>query len=202
MKILELFCGVGGWSKGFHDIFPDADFYGVDIKNYGYPYNFIKADLNDWEPKEKYDIVLASPACSEFSNIKRIPGVYHYSERIGLDLVWRAFHLVEKINPKFWVIENVPGLAEFLPKPNEIVAYNVLKHGKKAYLWGNFPTLGFFEECILYKAKWGSHGHHATRKEKLERGLIPLALSRQMAKKMKEKINGKFEALNNDINRF
>ena len=37
MKILELFCGLGGWSKGFHDIFPDAEFYGVDIKNYGYP---------------------------------------------------------------------------------------------------------------------------------------------------------------------
>ena len=45
MKILELFCGLGGWSKGFHDIFPDAEFYGVDIKDYGYPYNFIKADL-------------------------------------------------------------------------------------------------------------------------------------------------------------
>ena len=56
MKILELFCGLGGWSKGFHDIFPNAEFYGVDIKDYGYPYNFIKADLNDWEPKEKYDI--------------------------------------------------------------------------------------------------------------------------------------------------
>ena len=32
MKILELFCGRGGWSKGFKEIFPDAEFYGIDVK--------------------------------------------------------------------------------------------------------------------------------------------------------------------------
>ena len=86
MKILELFCGLGGWSKGFHDIFPNAEFYGVDIKDYGYPYNFIKADLNDWESKEKYDIILASPPCTEFSEVKRNTATSHYSERIGLSI--------------------------------------------------------------------------------------------------------------------
>jgi len=188
MKILDLFCGLGGWSKGFHDIFPNAEFFGVDIKDYGYPYNFIKADINDWEPKEKYDIILASPPCTEFSTLKRTTGYSHYSERIGLDLVYRAFHLIEKNKPKFWVIENVPGLGEFLPMPREIVGYNFLRHGKKAYLWGNFPPLGFFEESIIYKPNWGSHGREATAQDRRERGLIPLALSRQMAKKMKEKL--------------
>lgn len=200
MKILELFCGLGGWSKGFHDIFPNAEFYGVDIKDYGYPYNFIKADLNDWEPKEKYDIILASPPCNEFSDITRTTGQFHFSERLGLNLVYRAFYLIEKLKPKFWVIENVHGLAEFLHPPKDIVAYNNKKRGKKAYLWGNFPSLDFFDECIVFRPHWskGYHGRkgypkkskieHSTAQQRRERALIPLALSRQMAKKMKEKL--------------
>ena len=99
MKILELFCGLGGWSKGFHDIFPDAEFYGIDIEDLGYPYNFIKADLNDWEPDQEYDIVLASPPCTEFS-LSKLWGWGTQDERIGLDLIWRTFYLIEKINPK------------------------------------------------------------------------------------------------------
>jgi site-specific DNA-cytosine methylase len=202
MKILELFCGLGGWSKGFHDIFPDAEFYGVDIKNYGYPYNFIKADLNDWEPKEKYDIVLASPPCNQFCEEVRSTGCNHYSERLGLSLVYRTFYLIEKIKPKFWVLENVWGLSEFIDKPKDIVRYGrrrcnpkSLRGGsKRAYLWGNFPSLGFFDECDFNiaagreKYKLVSNSKLLPRKYKPgERAQIPLALSRQMAKKMKEK---------------
>ena len=188
MKILELFCGLGGWSKGFHDIFPDAEFYGVDIKNYGYPYNFIKADLHDWVPDQKYDIVLASPPCSEFSEVKRNTA-QKYDERIGLDLVWRTFHLIEKIKPKFWVLENVWGLSEFLDKPKEIVRYRRAKNGKRAYLWGNFPNLGFFEEDIIYTSEFFHLRDGWNEKNRAERAIIPLALSHQMAKRMKENFN-------------
>ena len=200
MKILELFCGMGGWSRGFHDIFPEAEFSGVDIKDLGYPYNFIKADLHDWIPDQKYDIVLASPPCNQFTQITRNTGQFHYSERMGLALVYRTFYLIEKIKPKFWVLENVGGLAEFLPPPKEIVAYNTAKRGKKAYLWGNFKPLGFFEESINYNPCWskGYHGRKgydknsrinwATPKERLQRAEIPLALSHQMAKRMSEEM--------------
>jgi len=188
LKILELFCGLGGWSKGFHDIFPDAEFYGVDIKNYGYPYNFIKADLHDWVPDQKYDIVLASPPCSEFSEVKRNTA-QKYDERIGLDLVWRTFHLIEKIKPKFWVLENVWGLSEFLDKPKEIVRYRRAKNGKRAYLWGNFPNLGFFEEDIIYTSEFWHFRDGWNEKNRAERAIIPLALSHQMAKRMKENFN-------------
>jgi len=197
MKILELCCGLGGWSKGFHDIFPEAEFYGVDIKDCGYPYNFIKSDLHDWNPGQEYDIVLASPPCNQFTRLTRETGQFHYSERMGLSLVYRTFYLIEKIKPKFWVLENVEGLAEFLPPPKDIVAYNTIKRGKKAYLWGNFNPLGFFEESIDYKPNW-SRGYHgrkeyaqkskiaeATSLEERQRGEIPLALSHQMAKRMK-----------------
>ena len=200
MKILELFCGLGGWSKGFHDIFPDAEFYGIDIKDFGYPYNFIKADLNDWEPDQDYDIVLASPPCTEFCEVKRNTATSHYSERIGLSLIYRTFYLIEKLKPKFWVLENVWGLSEFIDKPKDIVRYRKAKNGKKAYLWGNFPSLDFFDECIVFRPHWskGYHGRKgypkkskiesSTVQQRRERALIPLALSRQMAKRMREKL--------------
>jgi site-specific DNA-cytosine methylase len=119
MKILELFCGMGGWSKGFHDILPNAEYYGIDIKDLGYPYNFIKADILDWTPDQKYDVVLASPPCTEFSECKRNTAAHPYDERIGLDLIWKTYDLVSIIKPTYWVIENVKGLQEFIPDVKE-----------------------------------------------------------------------------------
>ena len=53
----------------------------------------------------------------------------------GLDLVWRTFALIQEMKPKYWVIENVKGLAEFIDKPNDIVRYGHSVHRKSAYLW-------------------------------------------------------------------
>ena len=190
MKILELFCGLGGWSKGFHDIFPDAEFYGVDIKDFGYPYNFIKADLNDWEPDQEYDIVLASPPCSEFSEVKRNCAL-PYDERQGLDLVWRTFALIEQIKPRYWIIENVKGLSEFLPNVSEKIRYGK-KTRKTAVLWSNKDIkLGFFDSDMSdYNSKmW--HDKKSSGWEQCKngmRGQIPLALSRQMAKRMRDEL--------------
>ena len=188
MKILELFCGLGGWSKGFHDIFPDAEFYGIDIKDYGYPYNFIKADLNDWEPDQEYDIVLASPPCTEFCQMKRYTGYWHYSERIGLDLIYRTFYLIEKIKPKFWVLENVWGLADFLPSPREKIRYGFRKGKKEAWLWGNFPELGFFNFQTPFKVSWDNF-YPPPEEDRAKRGEIPRSLSYHMAKSIKENFN-------------
>ncbi len=140
MKVLELFCGRGGWSKPF--IKGGHDVTGIDIKNFGYPGKFIEADLFDWLPKEKYDIVLASPPCSEFSEVKRNTASNPYDERQGLDLIYRTFYLISLIKPKYFLIENVKGLSEFIDKPNQKIRYG--KSRKWAYLWSNIPSLGFF----------------------------------------------------------
>ena len=196
MKILELFCGRGGWSKGFHDIFPNAEFYGVDIKDYGYPYNFIKADLNDWEPKEKYDIILASPPCAEFSEVKR-NCAHPYDERQGLDLVWRTHYILSVCKPRYWIIENVKGLSEFLPPQNEKIQYG-LRTRKTAYLWSNKNIeLGFFDfDMSDYNSRlW--HGKITGWQQMREglRGEIPLELSRQIALKIKKKWIADFSGL-------
>ena len=186
MKILELFCGMGGWSKGFKDIFPNAEFYGVDLVDCGYPYNFIKADLQDWTPDQKYDIVLASPPCSEFSQVKRNTASNPYDERIGLDLVWKTLALISTIQPTYWILENVRGLKEFLPDVQEVISYNRRKNGKAACLWGNFPTLGFFEEQTIYNGEFHKNGWN--KKNRAMRGLVPMALSKHVAQRILEEI--------------
>lgn len=173
MKVLELFCGMGGWSKGFAELGHECT--GVDIKYLDYPYRFIKADIFDWEPDQQYDVVLASPPCTEFSIAKKW-GIGNQDERQGLDLVWRTFHLIEKIKPRYWVLENVKYLAEFLGEPNDKIRYIRHSGGKWAYLWGNFPKLGFMPEMLSYTKHDDINGNkHSLR------GLIPIQISRAYA---------------------
>ena len=182
MKVLELFCGLGGWSKPW--IEAGHDVTGIDIIDLGYPSKFIKADLFDWEPKEKYDIVLASPPCTEFSIAKKW-GWGTQDERQGLDLIYRTFYLISKIKPQYFVIENVKGLAEFLPPPKDIVRYGKNKQTKAAYLWTNMEKLGMLPPMSSYR----KHDSLKRSEERL-RGLIPIELATEVMKQMTLQGNG------------
>lgn len=175
MRVLELCCGLGGWSKPFAELGHDCT--GVDIQDFAkdYPGKFIQADLFDWEPTEDYDVVLCSPLCSEFSIAKKW-GQGTQNESKGLNLVWRCFYLVDKIKPKYWALENVKGLAEFLPPPRQIIKYGSRhKQGKAAYLWGNFPLIGFLDGHFKWDYRKGDNC-------KKIRGLIPYPIAKAMCK--------------------
>ena len=141
MKVLDLFCGLGGWSKGFAELGYECT--GVDIKNIGYPYKFIQADILDWMPNEYFDVIVASPPCTSFSwvnhkwNGKPMTGK-------GLDLVFRTYEIISKMKPQYWIIENVRGLSKYIEPPMEVIRYGHSVHRKEAYLWGNIGKLGFF----------------------------------------------------------
>lgn len=169
MKVLELFCGLGGWSKPF--IEAGHDVTGIDILNLGYPGKFIQADLFDYMPEGYFDIILASPPCTEFSIAKKW-GWGTQDERQGLDLVYRTFEIIEKLKPKWYLIENVKGLAEFLPPPNDIVRYGKKKSTKSAYLWTNIPKFGLLPPMISYVK------HDNPKCSKSMRGLIPKELAK------------------------
>ena len=216
MKILELFCGRGGWSKGFKQIFPNAEFTGIDINDFSkiYPFEFLQKDLMDYTPEPIYDIILASPPCAEFSEVKR-NCAHPYDERQGLDLIWRTHYILSVCKPRYWIIENVKGLAEFIPHSkgekimlnnsrkyahdpqitplkknpqNEKIQYG-LRSRKTAYLWSNKNIeLGFFDfDMSDYNSRlW--HGNITGWQQVREglRGEIPLELSRHIALKIKK----------------
>jgi len=53
MKILDLFCGAGGASKGYHKA--GFEVFGVDIKDQpNYPYEFVKFDALDYLRNKPY----------------------------------------------------------------------------------------------------------------------------------------------------
>lgn len=58
------------------------------------------------------DVVIGGPPCTEFSGSKRGGGG---NVRKGMALVYRFFHLVQKLKPRWWVMENVPRLLRSMP---------------------------------------------------------------------------------------
>lgn len=62
-KLLDLFCGVGGWSKAFLD--HGWHCVGVDIADLGYPGEFVRELEPAWI--DSFDAVMASTPCEEFA---------------------------------------------------------------------------------------------------------------------------------------
>jgi hypothetical protein len=66
-SLLDLFCGVGGWSKSF--AVRGWSCVGVDIAALGYPYELIQCSVLDLTPSflNSFDAIVASPPCEEFA---------------------------------------------------------------------------------------------------------------------------------------
>ena len=69
MKLLDIFCGAGGASKGY-ELAGFDEVVGVDINPQpNYPYTFIQSDFRDLSTEfiDKFDLIHASPPCQKFS---------------------------------------------------------------------------------------------------------------------------------------
>jgi len=131
MKVLDLFCGMGGWSKPFIE---DGDeVWGIDVKDFHYPGILIKEDIRalDGYGFGDMDLIIGSPPCSEFSKAKenrRTP-----SE--GLRLVKEFERFIAEAQPRAWLMENVSQMAKFYsPKP--IWTFRIGAQATR-HLWGN-----------------------------------------------------------------
>lgn len=119
-KIIDLFCGCGGLSKGFEDagfeIKTAIDIWDDAIKTYNHNHKQSVAqciDIYDWDNSylekmvEDNDIVgiIGGPPCQGYSTVGtrdiNDPRNHLYKEYC---------RIVEKIRPDFFVIENVKGL--------------------------------------------------------------------------------------------
>ena len=139
MIVLDLFCGLGGFSRAFKE----AGHYvvGIDIV----PPATILADMNAPPLQDSFrpDVLLASPPCTEFSR-EDMP--WHRTwKKPDMALVDAAFKAIDTYKPRWWVIENTRGAVKHFPIPY------THKAGSR-YLWTNIPLLGFIEEKCY--GKW------------------------------------------------
>lgn len=110
MKLLDLFCGVGGASVGYAQA--GFEVHGVDLKHgKRYPFTYLRADvldiLRDEEFINQFDVIHASPPCQTHSITQHLRKAQGKSTK-KLDLIpeTRAA-LVASGKP--YIIENVPG---------------------------------------------------------------------------------------------
>jgi len=110
MKLLDLYCGVGGASAGYYKA--GFDVTGIDLKHgRRYPYKYIKGNvllyLQDLDFLRSFDIIHASPPCQTHSITQHLRNAQGKSTS-KLDLIPQTrAALIASGKP--YVIENVPG---------------------------------------------------------------------------------------------
>jgi SAM-dependent methyltransferase len=106
-RLLDLCCGAGGASAGYHAA--GFDVTGVDIAPQpDYPFPFLRADALS-VPLDGYDVVAASPPCQRWCAATPADRRHEHPDLIG-PLRQRLRDAVTRPGgPSVYVIENVPG---------------------------------------------------------------------------------------------
>jgi len=101
MRVLDLFCGAGGASMGYHRAWPDAEIVGIDnMPQPDYPFKFVQADaLNLPVNLGDFDLIHASPPCQAYSTAT--PGEHDHPDLVPPTR--------EMLQGHRFVIENVVG---------------------------------------------------------------------------------------------
>lgn len=132
-KLLDLYCGAGGCSVGYHR----AGFEVVGVDNRpqkNYPLEFHEADALTF-PLDGFDVIHASPPCQRFSKASNIHG--NPKDRHPDLMDWTRLRLLTTGKP--FVIENVPGA----PLDNPIMLCGTMFNGLRVYRHRLFECHGF-----------------------------------------------------------
>jgi len=145
LKVLDLFCGMGGWSVGFHR--EGFACYGLDCVDVGYPYELWQTPIEEFRGGEYrdmgFDVVVASPPCTEFSPVTKLSAAKGQRKppdpngHNGIGLVENAVRVIKLVDPKFWALENVYGSRQYI----EPLLGKPRVEAKPFLLWGNFPEV-------------------------------------------------------------
>ena len=201
MKVLDLFAGLGGWSRAF--AYRGHDVVTLDIDPRFTP--TICADVLTIGPNlGAFDVVLASPPCESFSvasiGTHWTGGLRAYEPktvqaRNALAIVHWTVAAIEAIRPRFAVIENPRGMLRRLGVLDryERVTVSYCQYGDRAMkptdLWGLPvpPSWGpramcrngaTCHEAAPRGAKTGTQG----KGDAAERAVIPYELSRDFCR--------------------
>jgi len=162
MKVLDIFCGAGGLADGFKRAGFEVD--GVDISEHaGKTYllnkvgSFLKADLSCEIIDGDYEIIIGGPPCKPWSSVNiRKRGKMHPDYH----LLAKYFEHISYHSPKFFLLENVPPLAnDHTYKANikqlKSVGYSVI--GKKI-IYSDFGAPIRRHRFIVFGARNGDAG--------------------------------------------
>lgn len=156
--MLDLFSGSGSASRA-------AAVRGWDVVRVDVAFGTARdvcADLATWEPPaEHYDVVWASPPCTQFSTASTASR----DVEAGLVLVRAALRIIRAVRPRWWVLENVHGATRAI---GSLIGPPVAVYGS-FYLWGVFPP--FEASCPRNKTKLSG------RRRAERRAAIPWAIS-------------------------
>mgnify|MGYP003650514568 CR=1 FL=1 len=182
--MIDMFSGLGGASQAF--INDEYNWYVwrldnnpllEDIKNTQITNDMFKTlkcwNLTKSDKTYRPELIWASPPCREFSSGFNSPSSKMQRGEEGFEnftpdqgLVKQTIDIIQQINPKYWVIENVIGsikwLKPILGEPTQIIGSVVL--------WGNFPFLHMpigFKENKEDKDVWSTDPLRANKKAKI-----------------------------------
>lgn len=120
MRVLDLFCGAGGLTQGFHStgrfrtvraVEIDSDAAASFEATFGKGIVYVGA-IHDWlktQPTDDIDVVVGGPPCQGFSTL----GLQDAEDE--RNLLWRDYaRTIRRVRPRYFVLENV---AKFLDSP-------------------------------------------------------------------------------------
>lgn len=179
--VLDLFAGLGGFSAAFDDS-DRWDLTTVEIDPTFGP--DITADVFDLRPsdfEQEFDVIVASPPCTEFSPAQNLNGS-HEPAGDAVALVYHTLGLVRGLSPSYWFIENPRGqLRSLIGRPKETVTY--CQYGetrmKPTDLWGEHPD-GFVGRRCAYGDSCHEQNREGTNNypnDPNQKAVVPYGLS-------------------------
>jgi len=192
MKVLDLFCGLKGFSQAFEE--RGHDVTTVDILPKFKP-TFV-ADVMNLTPESfndrcyHFDVVLASPPCNCFSvaSIRHhwVDGKPKETAKEAIKLVSHTIDLILNIHPSYWYLENPRGMLRTvlgLPQVTTFFASWGEQRLKPTDIWGRLAPMEWKKPEGWLRTPRGCKywGTQAVNK-KDERGKIPYPLSEAICK--------------------
>jgi site-specific DNA-cytosine methylase len=195
LKVLELFCGTKSVSKAILELYPDAEIISLDIDRKTEP--TILTNILDWDykiyPKGHFDIIHASPDCTEYS-IALQTRARDFTK--ADPLVLKTLEIINYFEPPIYTIENpATGYLKTRPFMTDLPFYDVsyckygLPYKKQTRFWTNiegFEPKVCKKDCgfIVNNRHIYSVGNgrkvYKTLKNKRERYVIPIELLKEL----------------------
>ena len=192
-RMLDLCSGLGGASQAFLEAgwdvtriennpllaTPSGGYYVQNTHNIDvFDFDYIRNPIETIEIfNKKYDFVWASPTCTGFSNAYAapMPTDRRNNEKYQPDmsLVLKCHEIIQRINPKNWVIENVSGSSKYISKSLGMPPWQIIG---PFFLWGRFPFVSVNRD--LDHRKGDNCRHSEDPLKSVIKAKIPIEISR------------------------